>query len=89
MIYLGNLSIKDVETRLGIQFSEADVKELQSMLNPNANVLDKGKVHFFDIPFFAACGDTETARKVTDILLKYDSKNFKCAIQIGVKGGGK
>lgn len=87
MIYLGNLSIHEVEIRLGVQFSETDRKDLQSMLNPDANVIGKGKVHFFDIPFLAACGDAETARKVTDILLKYEPKKFKCAIQIGVKGG--
>ena len=92
MIYLGNLSIHEVETRLGVQFSETDRKDLQSMLNPDANVIEKGKVHFFDIPFFAACGDAETAIKVVDILTKYDHKKFQCVIQIGVKelkGGQK
>ena len=51
-IMLGNLSVKDIETRLGITLSAEDVAVLQEKRQENVSVpLASGKWHCFDIPF--------------------------------------
>ena len=63
-IYLGNLSVEQIEKRLGINFPE-DIREFMNKNRQHeaANIA-KGKWHCFDIPFNIVCGDMETAEKI-------------------------
>ena len=64
MVMLGNLSVEQIEKRLGIEFPE----EIRKFMNENhqdcATDINKGKWHCFDIPFTIVCGDYETASKI-------------------------
>ena len=63
-VMLGNLSIKEIEKRMGIPFPD-DVKEFMSKTRQaDAQHVPKGKWHCFDIPFNMVCGDMETAAKI-------------------------
>lgn len=78
-IMLGNLSIKQIEDRLGIQFPE-DIKEfMNSTHESNASNIPKGKWHCFDIPFNLVCGDIDTATK---IFKSVESKSSECKCQL-------
>ena len=79
-IMLGNLNIHEIQTRLGVKFSEEDVKVLNEIRCENAKV-EQGKWHCFDIPFIIVCGGMETRNKVIDILTPY-AGDFKTQIQI-------
>ncbi len=65
-IALGNLSVEEIEERLGIEFPQ----EIRDFMNENhqsaATVPAKGKWHCYDIPFNIHCGDVETATKIYD-----------------------
>lgn len=61
---LGNLSVQQIEKRLGIEFPE-EIRELMRKTHEsNANNIPKGKWHCFDIPFNMVCGDIEIATKI-------------------------
>lgn len=63
-IMLGNKTVSQIEKRLGIEFPD-DVREFMKQTHqPEANNIDKGKWHCFDIPFNLVCGDIETATKI-------------------------
>ena len=61
---LGNLSIAQIEERLGIDFPEEIRDFMKSAHQPNANNIAAGKWHCFDLPFRIVCGDLETATKI-------------------------
>lgn len=63
-IMLGNLSVEQIEKRLGIDFPE-DIKDfmLKTHQDSASNIV-AGKWHCFDIPFTLVCGDLETAAKI-------------------------
>jgi len=63
-MYLGNLSIEQIEKRLGIDFPEEIREFMANNHQANATNIKKGKWHCFDIPFNLVCGDVETARKI-------------------------
>ena len=63
-IMLGNLSVKQIEERLGIEFPEEIRDFMKKNHCPNASNVPKGKWHCFDIPFNMVCGDMETATKI-------------------------
>jgi hypothetical protein len=61
---LGNLSVSQIEERLGIEFP---VQIRKFMIENNQSIaenIQKGKWHCFDIPFNIVCGDLETATKI-------------------------
>lgn len=63
-ILLGNLSVSQIEERLGIEFP-AEIREFMNQShNPNASNIPAGKWHCFDIPFNLVCGDIQTATKI-------------------------
>jgi hypothetical protein len=63
-IMLGNLSVKQIEERLGIDFPK-DIKEfMEESHQSSASNVEKGKWHCFDIPFCLVSGDIETAIKI-------------------------
>lgn len=81
-MFLGDLSIEQIEGKLGIVLSD----EIKDMFNRTrqrpVNIdLEPDKWHGFDIPFCIVCGSREFAEKVREILTPYASK-MKCQIQI-------
>lgn len=79
-VMLGNLNLHEIQNRLGVNFSEQDIKILNEIRCEKAKV-EQGKWHCFDIPFIIVCGGMETRNKVIDILTPYAS-DFKTQIQI-------
>lgn len=82
-IMLGNLSVSQIEKRLGIEFPE----EIRTFMNQNhqskAENIAKGKWHCFDIPFNLVCGDMETAKKIFNSV-KERSSECKEALQFSL-----
>ena len=63
---LGNLTIAQIEERLGVDFPD-NIREFMKESHQNsASDVKKGKWHCFDIPFNMICGDMETAQKIYD-----------------------
>ena len=84
-IMLGNLSVSQIEKRLGIEFPE-DIREFMKQTHQaEASNIGKGKWHCFDIPFVLVCGDMQTATKIFEGL-KPQSNKCKEALQISLSG---
>ena len=81
-IFLGNLSVKQIEERTGIIISEEDRAKLNEMRQEKAENIAPGKWHCFDLPFMLVCGDKPTAEKVVKILSAYDWTKSKEALRI-------
>ena len=81
-IMLGNLTVRQIEDRTGIKFSDKDVAELNEMRQEKAENIESGKWHCFDLPFTIVCGDKPTAEKILSRLNVYDWLQAKCALQI-------
>ena len=74
-IYLGNLTVQQMESRMGILLTDQERKTLEDMRQENvAKDMEPGKFHIFDIPQVIACGSKETALKIKDILVPYSEK---------------
>ena len=80
-IYLGNLLIRDIEKRLGIEIKQEHREWFTEHHQSNAHNIEKGKWHCFDIPFTIVCGDMETAVFVNDALKEFSSQ---MKTQIGI-----
>ena len=63
-IMLGNLSVEQIEHRIGFSFPEEIKEFMKNNHQHNANNIETGKWHCFDIPFHIVCGDVETAQKI-------------------------
>lgn len=72
---LGNLSVKQIEKRLGIEFPTETKFFMIKTHQPDANKIGKGRWHCFDIPFNLVCGDIETA---TIIFNSVKEKSNEC-----------
>lgn len=82
-LYLGNLSVNEIEKRIGINFPE-DIREfMNSTREMSAQKTPAGKWHCFDIPFMLVCGDIETAKKIYNSV-KDQSEKIKEPLQIGL-----
>jgi hypothetical protein len=83
-IMLGNLSVSQIEERLGIDFPE-DIREFMRQTHQqNASNIGKGQWHCFDIPFTLVCGDMDTATKIYESV-KDRSDECKEALQFSIK----
>lgn len=82
-IYLGNLSIKDIEKRLGIEIKEKHREWFTQHHQTDASIVQVGKWHCFDIPFTIVCGDMKTAIYVNDALKEF-SNEMKTQIVISI-----
>ena len=80
---LGNLSIEQMERRLGVEFPE----ELKTIMSANrqekADDIAKDKWHCFDIPFMLVCGGRDFAEKIYEHLKPLQSE-MKTKMEIGV-----
>ena len=76
---LGNLTVLQIEKRLGIEFPE-DVRDFMKQTHQSrADNIEKGKWHCFDMPFNLVCGDMETATKIFESV---KSKSSECKEQL-------
>ena len=74
-IYLGNLTIKELENRTGFYFSNEDYHWLEKYRSEDANITyDSEKFHIFDIPFCIVCSEL-ICDKVKNILSKYEEQS--------------
>lgn len=60
-IALGNLTVDQIEKRLGITFPADVYNFMKENHQPSANNIANGKWHCFDAPFTIVCGDYDTA----------------------------
>ena len=65
---LGNLSIGDMEKRLGIKFPEELILWMTKKYQQEASHILQCQWHCFDLPFTLVCGDIETATKIRNCL---------------------
>ncbi len=82
MIYLGNLSVSQLESRTGITLSEADRAFMGANRQENTTPLEIGKWHCYDIPFLIMTHDRQTAITYRDMLMKYDWSICREQLQI-------
>lgn len=73
-IYLGNLTIKEMESRMGITLTDAERETLEHMRCDSANTIPAGQFHIFDIPQCVVCGSMDAAMKCKEILTPYVSQ---------------
>ena len=85
-IMLGNLDVSNIEKRLGITLKENDRETLISMRQNDAQDIQIGKWHCFDIPFMIMCGDIKTYQVVCEILRPY-SHLMKTQLQVSWQKG--
>lgn len=73
LIFLGNLTIDEIENRLGIKLSEEHRAELQRTHQDKVNdtSLGDGCWHCYDAPFMLMCDVKETAVKFRNIFSQY------------------
>jgi hypothetical protein len=84
-IMLGNLSVKQIEERLGIEFPEEIREFMKQTHQSNASYIGKGKWHCFDMPFNLVCGDMEIATKIFNSI-KDKSNECKAQLQFSLSG---
>lgn len=84
-IMLGNLSVAEIESRLGINFPQEIVDFMNKNHQASAQNVQSGKWHCFDIPFNLVCGDVETAKTIYGAL-KEQSGKCKESLRILVNG---
>ena len=75
-ILLGNLTVEEMESRMGISLNEEDRKSLKEMRQDNAQNIEAGKYHCFDAPQTIVCDDMETANRFYGIMSKYAIKGM-------------
>ncbi len=82
-IYLGNLTVGQLEKTLGIALDKEAADFLSSTWQANASSIHKDKWHCFDMPLCIACGSKEMAAKAYEILRPY-SEQMNAVISIQV-----
>ena len=80
---LGNLTIKQIEKRIGFDFPEDTREFMQNNNQKNASNVQSGKWHCFDLPFHMVCGDMKTAQKIYDSV-KEKSSEVKEALAFSI-----
>lgn len=70
-IYLGNLSIEQIEREYSVTFTDEDKQWLSEHHQDEANNIQPDKWHFFDIPRLVMTGSNEFACEVYDVFRKY------------------
>lgn len=83
-IYLGDLSVEQIEQRTGLTFSDEDKAHMKEhrQHEVNSKKIEKGHWHCFDIPFAIMTGDKETAEQYREMLSKYDWSKCRESLQI-------
>jgi len=83
-IMLGDLTVSQIEQRLGIKFP----KEIQDFMTethqPSASNIAKGRWHCFDTPFNLVCGDVDVATKIYNSV-RDKSAECKVPLQLSIQ----
>lgn len=82
-IYLGNLGVKEIQDRTGVEFPIDLVKFMSETKQESASDIRAGKWHCFDIPFVLVCGDMDTAKEIYRHLSPFSDK-FSEPLQISL-----
>ena len=82
-IYLGNLSIEEIELRSGVEFPQELKDYMADKKQESASNIAEGKWHCFDIPFVLVCGGRSMAENIYKYLAPM-SKDFKEPLQIAL-----
>lgn len=83
-IMLGNLTIEEMETRLGVTFPEPLKERLRATHQMEASV-EPGRWHCFDVPFRIVVGGNELAKEIVDALTPMAKDfTFTGSLQVGV-----
>lgn len=77
----GNLSIEEMQQKAGVDFPPDVVEFMRDKHQPEADNIQFGKWHCFDMPFRLVCGDIGTAYEIHGRLLPI-SNAFKTPLQI-------
>ena len=80
---LGNLSVDEMQRKCGVEFPVELVDYMKSRHQPEAENVQSGKWHCFDLPFTLVCGDMETAQEVFRYLSPLSSQ-FKQQMGISI-----
>jgi hypothetical protein len=80
---LGNLSVKQIEERLGIEFPEEIRQFMKDSHQSKAENIKTGRWHCFDLPFHLVCGDISTATKIYESV-KEKSDQCKEVLRISI-----
>lgn len=80
-IMLGNVTVEQIERRIGIEFPEAIKKYMLDNYQHEASNVKPGKWHCFDLPFTMLCGDAATAKMIYESI-KDRSSEIKEVFQI-------
>lgn len=83
-IMLGNLSIDEMQRRAGVYFPSELVDFMRDKRQVDAEKIERGKWHCFDLPFTLVCGDMDTAKEVFRHLSPFSSQ-FREAMSIAVE----
>ena len=83
-ILLGNLTVQEMEKRLGIILTDDERQFLISTRQPKADKIEKDKWHCFDIPFDLVCGSMEFATKVYEVLKPYSDQMIE-QLQVSIE----
>jgi hypothetical protein len=81
-IYLGNLSVDEIEYRTGVTFSDEIKTRLKATRQETPKNISETEWHCFDIPFMMACGSIEFAQEIYKMLEPYEGR-FKVPMHIG------
>lgn len=79
-IYLGNLSIEQIEREYSVVFTEEDKKWLQEHHQDEASNIQSGKWHFFDIPRIMMAGSNEFAKEIRYICKIFVSRTIQNSV---------
>lgn len=82
-IYLGNLSIAEMEKRSGVEFPEKLKEYMGPRRQQSASNIKQGAWHCFDVPFVLVCGDMETATEIHGYMKAFSSQ-FKESLEISI-----
>ena len=63
-IMLGNLTVEEMQRRSGVEFPAELIAFMAVRHQSEAQNVQPGKWHCFDLPFTLVCGDMETAREI-------------------------
>lgn len=81
-IYLGNLSIEQIEREYSVVFTDEDKQWLQEHHQDEASNIQSDKWHFFDIPRVMMTGSHKCAKEIYDRFEKY---SFEGQFWIGIE----
>lgn len=78
-IYLGNLSVKQIEQRYGFEFNDEERSRLEELRHQNAEFED-GDIgwHMFDIPEFLALSKGPAGNEVLSIFQRHNDEIHGC-----------